>query len=365
MRIAFFEASPHWSGGAKRIYLLAKNLLTMGHQPVVCCLAGSLLSHKFSSLGGEVEIITPNFDPDIFAFLRIIKIIKKHKITLLDLCSPKFYWIGCFAGILLKKKVIITRTVPFRKKGLKKLINRFLYNNLADIVIAVSENVRRDLIKDFSLSEDKVKTITFGIDLKEFSVYEKTNILEKEYGIRGNPIIGIVTRLDENKGLENLIFSVPLVVKEFPDVKFIIAGTGKKLKELLELVEKLNLKNYVFFIGFREDIPKILTEVDITMIPSPKEALPTIAMESMAVGKPVVSVDSGGIRELIQDGYNGVICSSFSSESIADGIIKLLKSDYKKIGSAARETIEKKFTIDVSVSRYISVCNELLDENKI
>ena len=360
MKICFFEASPHWSGGAKRVYLVAKKLYFSGYNPVVCCFPESLLGEKFKAIGGIVEFIKPKFDPDIFALFRILEVIKKYKIDILDLCSPKFYWIGSFSAKLTGKKSILTRNVPFRKKGLKKMINKILYNGLVDGIITVSEQIKNDLVCDFGISEERIKSIVFGIDPEEYKIKTEEKGILRNFNIRGSPLIAVISRLDERKGLEELIEAVPLVIKEFPDAKFVILGKGHKLSELKEKSKSLGVEKNIYFAGFVENIGEILPSFDITVMPSPYEALPRSVTESMACGVPVVSVDTGGVRQIIEDNVDGIICERCSPESIFSGIQRMLKSDYKKFGEKAREKILKNYSIDNAVKEYIDFCKKVL-----
>ena len=356
MNIMIFDATPHWSGGANRILLFSKELKKRGHCVTVCCLPESGLSLRLPEENIQVYTINPKSDVNLFVMPKIIRLIKENNIDIIEICSPKFYWVSSLAAKVTAKKVILTRNVPYRKTGVKKLINRILYYTLVDRIIAISDKIKRELIEDFSLPENKITVIYDGIDLLRFKQ-------TKAETCRSNPdqyVAAVISRLDENKGLEYFINAIPKIAEIITNIHFIIVGTGSIELKLKELTKKLKISDRVQFTGFRTDIPEILSEVDISIMPSPAEGMSMSALESMASGIPVVATSGCGLVDVIVNNTSGNIVKPYNSTELADGVIRLLQSDYRQTGKAARNIVEEKFALQKVVNRYELLIAEVI-----
>ncbi len=356
MNIMIFDATPHWSGGANRILLFSKELKKRGHTITACCLPGSGLSTILLEEKISVYTIDPKSDVNLFIVPKLINLIVKEKIDLIEICSPKFYWVASLAGKLTNRKVILTRNVPYRKKGVKKQINRLLYTQLIDSIIAVSDKIKRELIEDYAIPEHDIRVIYDGIDLLSFNKLKRAvdNIDPAPY------VVAVISRLDAHKGLECFIAAIPDIVEKIGAVSFLIVGTGSIELQLKELAKKLNIQDKVFFTGFRKDIPEILSEVDITVMPSPEEGMSMSALESMASSRPVVATSGSGLVDVIVNNVSGMIVKPDDSKGLANGVIRLLGSDYRQIGMAARQIAEEKFELQKVVSQYELLAEDLI-----
>ena len=343
-----FDATPHWSGGANRILLFSKELKKRGHCVTVCCLPESGLARLLPEENIPVYTVNPKSDLNLFVIPKIIQFIKENNIDIIEICSPKFYWVTSLAAKVTARKVILTRNVPYRKTGVKKLINRILYYKLVNRIIAISDKIKRELIEDFALPENKITIIYDGIDLLRFNqtTAEKRSSNENQY------VAAVISRLDENKGLECFVNAIPRIAEKIPNIHFIIVGTGSIEQKLKELTKKLKISDRVQFTGFRKDIPEILSKADITIMPSPAEGMSMSALESMASGIPVVATSGCGLVDVIVNNTSGNIVEPYSSSSLADGVIKLLQSDYRQAGKAARKIVEEKFALQKVVTKY-------------
>ncbi|MBU0952432.1 MAG: glycosyltransferase family 4 protein [Elusimicrobia bacterium] len=360
MNILILEGSKHWTGGAKRAFLLIKELKKQGHNIIVVSPPRALLGEKCALEGLAVYTFMPIGGMGIFSFLKILKILKTHKISIVDIHSSVFYRTGGLAGKITGAKVVFTRNVAFRKNSLKKVINRAMYA-LADRIITVSEQIKADLVSDFSLDSKKVEVIVDGIDVNELTVTpDETERVKKEFNIGSEPVIGVITRMDKTKGHKFLIEGIPKVISKAPSIKFIITGIGKLAGEIKNYADSLNLGNNVIFTGFRNDIPAILSVVNLTVMPSYNEGLGMCILESLAAGKPVVAVNTGGIPEVVINEYDGILVNSCTAEDLSSGIIKILNSDLKKLGENGKKLILGKFSIEKMGRSTIGVYEELM-----
>jgi len=348
MNILIFDATPRWSGGANRILLYSKELKKRGHNITVCCLPGSGLSSRLPEEEIPVCTIDPKSDLNLFIIPKLIQLIKKNNIDVIEICSPKFYWTASLAARLSKRTVILTRNVPYRKTGIKKQINKILYDKLVDRIIAISDKIKRELIEDFNIPDHKITVIYDGIDLLQFPEPGTNDSDEKPKQYT----VAVISRLDENKGLECFINAIPKIIQKISPIHFLIVGTGRIEQQLKELTKKLNLSDNVRFTGFRKDIPEILSDVAITIMPSPQEGMSMSALESMASARPVVATSGSGLADIIVNNRSGMIVSPDNSTELAQGVVTLLQSDYKQAGKEARKIVEEKFALQKVVTRY-------------
>ena len=352
MNIMFFDATREWSGGANRLFLFCRELITRGHRVVVCSLPGNEMSKRLARESIPFHTMEPRSDVNLLVVPEIVRLIRTHKIDIIDIHSPKFYWIATLAGRLARKPVIITRNVPFRKTGIKRRINHLLYGHLVDRVVAISERIKRELIEDYRISDRDVEVIYDGLDTERFEMQRPSH--------SGSPLtVGVLSRLVFGKGLECFVEALPKIIREIPDVRFVIAGSGPLEEGLRRRVKELEIETGVTFTGFRNDIPQLLGEMDITVVPSPEEGMSMSALESMASGVPVVATSGGGLVDIITNMENGVIVTPDNPEDLANGVVALLRSDYQAVGMRAKTVVKEKFALNHVIDRYEALITRL------
>ncbi len=288
MKIALFDAAKFWSGGAERVYLCAKGFKEKGHNVILVCLPTSRLNSLFKK---QIKIynISPVFDLDFLAAIKILIIILKNKIEVLDIHSPKFYWLGVFIGKLLGCRVFITRNVEYRKKGLKKITNRILYK-LCDGIITISEKIKENMIEDFGINKEKIRVIK---DAYIVEIALKENIKEK-YKISTNAfVLSIIGRVEKNKRQDIAVELLKSLINKNYDCYLFIVGPIENMdfyKKLLEKIENLKLSNKIFFTGYVKNVGDYIVTSDIVLCCSEHEGISKSVVESLLLGKPIVSL---------------------------------------------------------------------------
>jgi glycosyltransferase involved in cell wall biosynthesis len=140
-----------------------------------------------------------------------------------------------------------------------------------------------------------------------------------------------------------------------------IAGRGELLGQLKAEAAELGLDGKVKFLGFRDDIPELLQELDIFVLPSLSEGLPLSALEAMAAGKPVVATDVGGTHEAVIDRHTGLLVPPEDPQALSEGILCLLRQPElaKIFGDAGRKRVEQIFSLETMIKRYEELYDEL------
>ena len=191
--------------------------------------------------------------------------------------------------------------------------------------------------------------------LNNFNTIEKELIQKerKHLGIKlDSKIVGTVARLRAEKGIKYLIESAPKILEIFPDTIFLIAGDGPLREELQNLASQLGIQDKVLFMGFRQDIPAVLSVIDVFVAPSETEGLGLGILEAMAIGKPIVATSVGGIIEILKDGETGYLVPAKNSQELAKRVIYMLKNEEEArcLGIKAREE-SRKYDINSNVKK--------------
>ena len=222
-------------------------------------------------------------------------------------------------------------------------------------IICVSQPSKEDVISEFNVDENKITVIPNGIDIDTF----KPSLVAKPLGFR------IVTTASADiplKGLRHLILALPRVIDEFPLTSLIVIGKSPEKSNLDKLIDDLDLQDKITFkSGISElEIVKIYHDSDIAVIPSLYEGFGFGAGEAMACGVPLISTDSGGLKQVIGDAALKI--SPGSVKEIEDGIFKLFNEEEtrKELSIKGRKRMEELFDWKIAASTYIDVFKTLI-----
>jgi glycosyltransferase EpsD len=168
-----------------------------------------------------------------------------------------------------------------------------------------------------------------GIDLNKFKpqTLEKKKELRKQYGYNENDFILIcIGELNHNKHQDLLINVVNVLKNKIPNVKLLLVGSGNLMDQYKNQVKKIDLDRYIEFLGYRSDVPNLLSISDILVSASRREGLPVNVMEAMATGLPLVVTDCRGNKDLVKNGENGFVIGIDDVYEFANAVDKLHKS---------------------------------------
>jgi len=206
----------------------------------------------------------------------------------------------------------------------------------AQKIITISEQVDTDVKKLYGIPEEKGKLIHNGFDERIFypQKVDKKKLLG-EYGIRPPPeyIVSFVGKFAHFKGIDVLLKAAKIYENEFDSVATLIMGHGNRYQELVDLKERLNLKN-VYFIGHldQEDAARVLNIADVSVVPSREEAFGLVAIEALACGVPVVATNRGGLPDFIDESV-GALVDAEDYIGLAEAIIKEIKNPQREVKS--------------------------------
>jgi len=234
---------------------------------------------------------------------------------------------------------------------------------LGDRYIAVSGAIRQELIRSHGIPAERVVKIYNGLELDAYrSGNPEGSRLKTELGLDpGLPVVGTVGRLVYQKAHGDFLRAAAITQREIPEAQFLIVGEGPLLGELEQLSRELDLRA-CHFVGFRGDVPDILPTLDVFALSSVLEGLPRVLVEAMACARPCVATDINGVREVVEDGVNGILVPTESPEKLAAAIASLLqhKDRAGALGQAARSRAFDQFDLRRTVREVDHLYGEAL-----
>ena len=187
--------------------------------------------------------------------------------------------------------------------------------------------------------------------------------IRAELGIPDDaPLVLAVARLDPYKSLHVLASAAQQLVREFPDLRVLIAGEGPERQRLERLIAKLGLTDVLTLLGARSDVPDLIAACDVATLCSYSETTPLAIMEYMALGKAVVATRAGGIPDLIEDHVHGLLVAPDDRTALAQAIASLLRDPElaRDMGRRGKERQRREFSIDAVAREVEDLYEELL-----
>jgi L-malate glycosyltransferase len=232
------------------------------------------------------------------------------------------------------------------QRRIQKWVCRF-----ADCVLVNAEAIRDTLIEQ-GYRPDNIVVIRNGIVLSRFGRREKGASLRQELGLQPSaPLVVVFSRLNRMKGVEYFLDAAALLASRFPEVRFLIVGDGGGRKELEDRAGNLGLAERVIFTGFRSDVPDLIPEAAVSVLPSLSEGLSNSLLESMASGVPVVAARIGGNPEIVEHEVSGFLVPVRDSAALAGAIGSLLQDPLRaaRMGEAGRRRVAELFSMERSL----------------
>jgi glycosyltransferase involved in cell wall biosynthesis len=259
-----------------------------------------------------------------------------------------------------------------------------------DHLVAVSRAIVRKL-EDEGRVGAPISLIYNGVDLARYNVQAACPTLLDEYAIPdGAPIVGVVARLEPEKGHPTLLEAWPAVLAAIPNAHLLVVGEGSQ-RELLEAqAASLGLldgetsttpsgmrqlayvsgpprsQGSVTFTGRRDDVPAVTAALDVAVLPSYREAQGLSILEAMALSRPVVASAVGGIPEMIDDGRTGLLVPPRDPGALAAAMLRLLENPALalRIGRAGHDLVHERFCVEQMVRAVETIYDEAVAEER-
>jgi lipopolysaccharide heptosyltransferase II len=268
-------------------------------------------------------------------------------------------WIAYFACRRAKTAFITTCHGYYSNHLMSRVMG------LSKLVIVISEVIGRHMVHNFHVPPENIRHIPRSVDLSKFNVPRK-----KENSF---PVIAVIGRISPIKGHEYFLKAMVKVVRSKPYCKIWLIGDAPASKpeyrqELEVLARRLGLRNHVEFLGNRSDIPQLLAQVDVLVLPTiTQEAFGRVIIEAQAAGVPVVATRVGGVIEVIEEEKTGLLVQAKDTEAMADAVLRLIDEPRfaQSLVEEAKKKIANKYTLAHMAEATLGVYHELLNSLNI
>ena len=288
----------------------------------------------------------------VYNVKRIADLVKREDIRIINAHRGEAHLAAALYKYVSKKNIPLIRTRGDIRRPNSNVFSGYLNNKLTDRIIVTAESLKGSYLQDLKMRQDKVSKISCGIDEKFFCPRPPDQRWKSRLGIKEDDlVVGMIGRLSPVKGHKYFIQAAEIVARETQNVKFIIAGEDAQIKalELEVMVKKLNLEKDFRFVGKIGDVREIISIFDVGVVASVgSETICRVALEYMAMGKPVVGTYVNAVPEVIQDGVNGFVVGPGDGEALGEAILRLLENREKRVnfGNGARCSVEREFSLD-------------------
>ncbi len=340
---------------------LSRELVKRGHKVIVVSFGGRMVKELLSTKAIHIKL--PVHKKSLFTILRMIKrlerIIKEERIDIVHARSRVPAIIAFFAARHTTANFITTAHGYYSKHLLSRIMG------WGKFVIVASTVIGRHMIEDFGVPRERIKFIPRGVDLDKFKFNPIHNKVEYK--------IGVIGRITPIKGHTFFLQAIARVVRIFPKVKILIIGDAPEdkpeyIENLKVLIRKLNIERFVEFLGSRHDIPKLMSELDLLVLPSiGQEAFGRVIIEAGASGVPVIATKIGGVVDIIENNKTGILVKPGDMMEMVNSIVKLLKDRElsKNLAIEARKRVERDYSFMRMADSTIRVYEEAANIKRI
>jgi len=230
-------------------------------------------------------------------------------------------------------------------------------------IVTISKYSQSKIVEHYGIADEKITIVPNGVDVEKFKPADSADA-KQQLGLSPEPTVLFMGSLIPRKGLLHLVEAAEKVVKQQPDTKFVIVGTGPLRGQIEKSVAAAELTgNFVFLGNLKEDqLAVAYNAADVFVLPSIQEGQGIVLLEAQACGKPVVAFEVGGVTEAVRQKETGFLLDLGDTEGFADKLLELLGDDAlrMKMGAAGRRFVTENYTWDVCAHRMLGIYREAL-----
>lgn len=344
-------------GGTENVVLQLCEILSGKVNKIVVCSSGGVHEKKLREMGIKHYVIPDIASKNPMDMLKscwtIKNIINRERIAIVH---SHHRMAAFYAELAAPKEVVKVANAHNTFKDKKKL-TQLAYRNTK--VIAVGEMVKKNLTEYFNVPKEQICVIHNAVKPFDGNI-APIEVLNREHE-KGNVLIGNIGRLSEQKGMTYFIEAAEITAKAHPEARFIIVGDGEEKKQLHEQVVAKRLLDKVLFLGYRNDIQNVMSQLDFVVLSSLWEGLPLTPIEAYSVGKTVVGTAVDGTIEIIRDGIDGYLIEPRNPMQLAEKMNELIENPEMResMGIQAMKRYQDEFSFEKLSERYIAFYEEL------
>lgn len=356
MRIVFSNSSHKWGGVHQITEHLARGLRARGHEVTLLTRPGSLLHERLAGQFTCLPVVSgADFNPLTIA--RLTGLLRRVRPDLVVTLMDKDLRLTGAAARLLGLPVIARRANDQPLSA--HLYSRVIYAGIASHHIANSQATRDTMLGSAPwLDPERITVIHNGVDARHFDSAAAAQ-LSVPAGVR----VGLIGRLEERKGVLDLLDAWPSVSNQNADAQLVLVGRGPLEQDVARGAARLERAQ---FLGYHADVAPILKALDIVVVPSHWEGFGLIAAEAMAAGKPVIAANASSLPEIVRDGVDGLLVPARDPEALSTAILRLAADPElrARMGAAGHERVAREFSIDRMIREYERILSRELKSDR-
>jgi glycosyltransferase involved in cell wall biosynthesis len=367
VKVVHLTDSPFFGGPERQMLGLAVALPAHVHTTVLCFRDGGTSISFIERLraAGVPARMLDHANPRFLAMLAdITRELRAEQADVLVCHGYKADILGWVAARRLGVRVMsVSRgwTAHTWKVRINETLDRRMLH-LMDRVVCVSEG-QAEKVRAAGVPVDRVRVIHNSIDTSRFDAIGNGRAeLDRLFSLPPGLIVIAVGRLSPEKAFEHLIEAARVISSSLPDVGFVLVGDGPERERLTRLVRDAGLEARFVMTGFRSDVDRLISGADVLAQSSRTEGLPNVVLEGCAAGVAVVATDVGGTREVIRDGFNGLLVPPGEPDALAARLLDLLRAPERRalLGVRGREIVREQFSFARQSALYEALFDEII-----
>ena len=363
MNILQVISSSRTSGAEKHLVVLSEWLQRRGHTVTAVCPPGGWLPDQLRIAGIPAIELPMHGARSSSTILALRRVVRERHVDVIHTHLTRATYMGYFAGNLSRVPVISTVHVLTRDFAYRWLPRRNHW------FVAVSDYLRERLIAR-GVPEGRVHTVYNGTDFQaEDRIVPASSLsVRAELGLPADAeLVGQIGRVDSFKGAPLLVRAAREVVAKRPRAYFVFVGHAEPgiQQALWEMAAEDHVDDRLRFTGIRDDVPRLMSAMDVITLPSINEACSMAIIEAMTMGKPVIATRTGGNLELVSDGETGLLVDR-TSDALGASLCEILgdPARLRRMGAAARARAGSLFTAQVMAQNMEEMYHRILGDRK-
>lgn len=301
------------------------------------------------------------------AWLRLVRLLRQLKPDILHTLIPACNVLGGVAGKLAGvRSMVCTKLALGYYRDKSRILARLenIVDPWFDLIHCKSRAIMEDVLKREPVSPTKLRLVYNGIDLSRFANLPAREVVRAELQIPNDCfVVGTVANLIPYKGHSEIVEAAAFLRDRFPRALFLWVGRDDGIgSELQKKARRMGVEDRILFIGPRQDVPRILSAMDLLLSASHEEGFSNVLLEGMAARLPIVATRVGGNPEAVVDGETGFIVEPHDPQSIAGALEKVIQNPElaRRMGDKGRERVEQLFSYEAMMQGLMQLYEELL-----
>lgn len=368
MKILHTESSRGWGGQELRILSEARGMMARGHEVWIAAPPESRIAQATRRKGIPLVPVGLRRPWPLRDIVRLRASIRDLAIDVVNTHSSWDSWVGGLAARLARTRVRVVRTRHLSTRIGSSRLSRILYTRVADHIVCTGEAIRQQMIRENGFPPARITSVVTGVDSSTLRPVQDAGSVRAALGVApGTPLVGTLSTLRSWKGHLHLLEALALL-RVTRDIRGLLVGDGPYEEVIRSRIKDLRLEAAVTMAGHREDVADLLLAMDVFAFPSTaNEGVPQAVLQAMALRRPVVASNLGGIPEVVRDGETGLLVPPRDAGALAQGLARVLDDP---VGAAERTEkaaglVRGAYTLEVMLDKmegvYHKVCASARD----